>query len=100
MVGFVLWIISCLGVILWQIGVIFVDVMVSQWTTSFFTVLLHITYGLLCFKISKFIGLCQDQWWDYYFVSINGLGIYFEYLEFDSRLLDVDCLVGTKSSFL
>ena len=25
---------------------------------------------------------------------------YFEYLEFDSRLLDVDYLVGTKSPFL
>ena len=25
---------------------------------------------------------------------------YFEYLEFDSMLLDVDCLVGMKSSFL
>ena len=25
---------------------------------------------------------------------------YFKYLEFDSRLLDVDCLVRTKSSFL
>ena len=24
---------------------------------------------------------------------------YFEYLEFDSNLLDVDCLVGTKSLF-
>ena len=25
---------------------------------------------------------------------------YFEYLEFDSRLLDVDCLVGTKLLFI
>ena len=25
---------------------------------------------------------------------------YFEYMEFDSRLLDVDCLVGMKSSIL
>ena len=44
--------------------------------------------------------LAYIQWRDYYFVGINGLGIILEYLEFDSRLLDVDYLVGTKSSFL
>ena len=25
---------------------------------------------------------------------------YFKYLEFDSKLIDVDCLVGTKSTLL
>ena len=75
MVGFLLWIISCFEVALWQIVVVCVDVMGSWWTTSFFTVLLHIPYGLLCFRLSVFIGLCQDRWRNYYFVGINGLGI-------------------------
>ena len=61
MVEFLLWIISCLGVALWQIGVVCVIVMESRWTTFFFIVLLLIPYGLLCFKLLVFIGLCQDQ---------------------------------------
>ena len=51
MIGFLLWIISCLGVAFWQIGVVCVVVMGSQWTTFFFIVLLHIPYGLLCFRL-------------------------------------------------
>ena len=97
MVGFLLWIISWLGATLWQISVVCVVVMGSRWTTFFFIVLLHIPYGLLCFILSVFIGLCKEWWRDYYFVGINGFGIYFKYLEFDFRLLDVDCLVGTNS---
>ena len=75
MVKFLLWIISCLGVVLWQIGVVCVVVMGSRWTTFFFIVLLHIPYRLLCFRLSVFIGLCQDWLRDFYFVGINGLGI-------------------------
>ena len=44
--------------------------------------------------------LAYIQWRDYYFVGTNGLGIILEYLEFNSRLLDVDYLVGTKLLFL
>ena len=75
MVGFLLWIISYLGVALRQIGVVCVVVMGSRWTTFFFIVMLHIPYGLLCFRLLVFIGLCQDRWQDFYFFGINGLGI-------------------------
>ena len=56
------------------IGVVCVVVMESQWITFFFIVLLHIPYGLLCFKLLVFIGLCQDRWRDCYLVGISGLG--------------------------
>ena len=75
MVGFLLWIISYLGVALRQISVVCVVVMGSRWTTFFFIVMLHIPYGLLCFRLLVFIGLCQDRWQDFYFFGINGLGI-------------------------
>ena len=76
MIGFSLWIISCLGVALWQIGVACVVVMGmgNRWTTFFFIVQLHILYGLLCFRLLVYIGLCQDWWQDCYLVGISGLG--------------------------
>ena len=74
MIGFSLWIISCLGVALWQIGVVCVVVMGNRWTTFFFIVLLHIPYGLLSFRLLVYIGFCEDRWWDCYLVGINGLG--------------------------
>ena len=74
MIEFSLWIISCIGVALWQIGVVCVVVMRNRWTTFFFIVLLHIPYGLLCFRLLVFIGLCQDRWRDCYLVGISGLG--------------------------
>ena len=98
MVKFLLWIISCLRVALWQIGVVCVIVMESRWTTFLFIVLLHTlwTFMLQAFGIHWVMpgfvaGLlfCWHQWLSY-----------FKYLEFDYRLLDVDCLVRTKSSFL
>ena len=74
MIGFSLWIVSCLGVTLWQIGVVCVVGMGSRWTTFFFIVLLHIPYGLLCFRFSVYIGLCQDRWQDCYLIGASGLG--------------------------
>ena len=74
MIGFSLWIISCLGVALLQIGVVCVVVMGSRWTTFFFIVLLHLPYGVLCFGLLVYIGLCQNQWRDCYLVGISGLG--------------------------
>ena len=75
MVGFLLWIISCLGDVLWRTGVVCVVVMRSQWTTYFIIVLLHIHYGFICFRFSAFIGSCQTRWRVYFCADINGLGI-------------------------
>ena len=87
MVRFLLWIFSCLGVALWQIGVVCVIVMGNRWTTYFFIVLLPTPHVFLCFKLSGFIGSCQESMaWE----------SYFKYLEFDSRLFDVDCMVRMK----
>ena len=71
MVEFLLWIISCLGVALWQIGVVCVIVMESRWTTFLFIVLLHTlwTFMLQAFGIhwvmpGSVAGLlsCWHQW--------------------------------------
>ena len=58
MVGFLLWIISCLGDVLWQIGVVCVVVMGNRWTTYFYIVLLHIHFGFICFRSSTCIESC------------------------------------------
>ena len=98
MVRFLLWIISCLGAVFWQISVVCVVVMGNLWTIYFFIVQLHTHYGLLFFMLSAFIGSCQALWWVCYFAGINGLAweSYFVYLELGSGLFDVDCMVGTK----
>ena len=74
MIGFSRWIISCLGVALWLIGVVCVVVMESRLPIFFFIVLLHTPYGPSCFRLLVFIGLCQDRWRDCYLVGISGLG--------------------------
>ena len=74
MVGSSLWIILCLRVALWLIGVVCVAMMGSRLTTFFFIVLLLIPYGLLCFRLLAFIGLCQAQWQVCYLVGISSLG--------------------------
>ena len=99
MVRFLLWIISCLGVAFWKIGVVCAVVMGNLWTIYFFIVLLYPLYGFICFRFLAFNGLCQALWWGY-FVGIIGLRIIFRYFEFDSRLFDVDCMVGSKLSLL
>ena len=73
MVGSSLWIILCLRVALWLIGVVCVAMMGSRLTTFFFIVLLLIPYGLLCFRLLVFIGLCQ-AWQVCYLVGISSLG--------------------------
>ena len=75
MVGFLLWIISCLGVALWKIGVVCAVVMGNLWTIYFFIVLLYPLYGFICFRFLVFNGLCQALWRGY-FVGIIGLESY------------------------
>ena len=71
----------------------------SRWTTFSFIVLLHTPYGFLCLRLyslgharlgGKIVILLASMAWE----------SYFKYLELDSKLFDVDCLVGMKSPFL
>ena len=99
-VRFLVWIILCLGVTPWQINVVCVNVMGNQWTTYFFTILLHTPYGFSCFRLSASIGSCQARWGFLILFASMAWESYFKYLEFDSKLIDEDCLVGTKSTLL
>ena len=80
-----------LRVVLWQIGVVCVVVKGNQWTTYFFIFLLPTPFGCLRHSLDHarlgggIVVLLAILAWE----------SYFEYLEFDSRLLDVDCMLGT-----
>ena len=74
MIAFLHWIISCLEVALWQIGVVCAGAMGNLWIISLFTVMWRILYGFLCFRLSVFSGSCLALWRNYYFVGIIGLG--------------------------
>ena len=74
MIAFLHWIISCLEVTLWQIGVVCAGAMGNLWIISLFTVMWRILYGFLCFRLSVFSGSCLALWQNYYFVGIIGLG--------------------------
>ena len=74
MIAFLHWIISCLEVALWQIGVVCAGAVGNLWIISLFTVMWQILYGFLCFRLLVFSGSCLALWWNYYFVGIIGLG--------------------------
>ena len=54
MIAFLHWIISCLEVTLWQIGVVCAGAMGNLWIISLFTVMWRILYGFLLFKLQAF----------------------------------------------
>ena len=58
MTAFLLWIISCLEVALWRIGIACVAAVGNLWIISLFIVLQYTLYGSLCFKLSVFSGSC------------------------------------------
>ena len=101
MVGFLLGIISCLEVALWQINVVCVVAMggVGGLPSSSLSCYIYLM-DFYASGLRYSLGYARISGEIVILLASMALESYFKYLEFDSRLLDVDCLVRTKSLFL